>query len=735
MKKSIDFYLRILIVFLLVLFSVENIAQIVKGGSLCDLSEKKRGRKKTQQDKHYYNVAFSGVYSMIPESSFSRDLDILNNEDNPPQQQILHRYLRRQVNKALDERKAQFEKLIENKDSIPRYQERMKQHFLEHLGGFPEKSSLNSRTVDKKNYADYRMEKVLYESQPGFYVSGLFYLPDSNRFEPPYSGVLVLCGHSEEGKAYSSYQKVSILLAKHGFAVLCPDPIGQGERKQILTEDGKGKFPSTLEHNIEGVAPILMGENIATYMIWDAMRAVDYLVSRPEVDSSRIGCTGISGGGNRTSYMMALDERIDVASNGCFITTTRRKNESPGPGDAEQNIHGQIAFGMDHADYIHMRAPKPTLLLGATMDFVPIEGTWESYREAKRLYTRLDEPAKVSIVEAYEEHGYSEPLREATVNWMLRWFKNVDQSVDEEPIEVEPEEVLQCSPRGQTLLMPGARSLFDLYQEKNQGLQAQRKALWNETSKKEILNRIREVTGIRHLNDISAPDVEFRGEILRDGYRIDKVVLRSAEDRLIPGLLFVPEEVDKEPCLYLHGESKKADAEPQGAVEKLVKEGRMVLAVDLTGFGETQVDPWRYTNAVPYLGNNLAEYFIAYMLGDSFLGMRSEDILVSSRFLQEQYFEKTGKKEKVSAIAIGKAGPPALHAVALEEDIFHSVNIKKSLQSWADVVNTPVPEDILDNIVHGALRVYDLPDLVSVVEKPEVNVEEPVNARRELKTP
>ena len=724
-------YLKILIVLISVVFSIDGWAQNDISFIIKDFPNDEMGKRIEQEDLYVAAIP-SGQNNPDGETGDSDDLDVLEEDNKSPDQQMLRCYLRDRIGAALDKRKEQFEELIKAPESIPSYQKRMKQHFIDHLGGFPEQTALNAKTVDKKDYADYRMEKVLYESQPGFYVSGLFYLPDPSQFEPPYPGVIVLCGHSESGKAYPSYQRISILLAKHGFAVLCPDPIGQGERKQILTEDGKGKFPSTLEHNIEGVAPILMGENIATYMIWDAMRAVDYLASWPEVDATRIGCTGISGGGNRTSYMMALDERIDVASNGCFITTTRRKNESPGPGDAEQNIHAQIAFGMDHADYIHMRAPKPTMLLGATMDFVPIEGTWESFREAKRLYTRLGKPSHVSMIEAYEEHGFSRPLREATVSWMLRWLKDIDQTVVEKRISVESEQALQCTPRGQTLLMPKARSVFDLYQEQQIKQKNRREELWKNSHKDEMLEKIRQTAGIRHLDDLQRPGFQLRGKIQRKGYQIKKIALWTSENMALPTLLFVPEECDGEPYLYLHGNGKQQEAQPGGSVEKMAREGHMILAVDLTGFGETQVRPWRYTNAIPYLGNNLAEYFIAYMNGDSFLGMRAEDILVSSRFLKEQYSGETGSNKKVDVIAIGKAGPPALHAVALEEELFQSLKLRRSLQSWANVVNTPLPNDIMGNVVHGALEIYDLPDLISVIEKPEVVVEEPVNAKRDL---
>ena len=114
-----------------------------------------------------------------------------------------------------------------------------------------------------------------------------------------------------------------------------------------------------------------------------------------------------------TSYLMAYDERIARRRAGCFMTTHRRKNESPGPGDAEQNLFAQIREGFDHPDFILARAPKPTLILAATQDFVPIEGTWEAFRQAKRAYTQLGYPERVALIETNAKHGFSRRLRKA----------------------------------------------------------------------------------------------------------------------------------------------------------------------------------------------------------------------------------------------------------------------------------------------------------------------------------
>ena len=651
------------------------------------------------------------------------DLAVLPPAGNRPRtEEMMRSYLRGLAHEALDRRLAKYETL-ETPEQIAAYQQSMRRFFLDQLGGFPRRTPLDARVVDRKTYDDYRLEKVIYESRPGFHVTALFYLP---RTQPPYPGVLLLCGHSETGKA--AYQHAGIFLAKNGMAVLCPDPIGQGERKQILDDRGKGRYRATTEHMIAGIGPILLGQSVATYMIWDGIRGIDYLASRPEVDPDRIGCTGNSGGGNRTSYLMALDERVKCAAPSCFITTTRRKNESPGPGDAEQNIHAQIAHGMDHADYILMRAPRPTLILSATQDYVPIEGAWDAFRQAKRLYGRLGHAERVDLVETDERHGFSTDLRTGAVRWMRRWLLDQDDAVTEAECPIESDKALQCTPDGQVLLMPGARSVFDLYAERERQLAGERKRLQQELNTEQLRTKIRRLAGIRKLKDLPKPEVEQRGTLKRSGYRIDKLILRPEPGIKLPALRFRPDVAgDGRLYLYLHGEGKHVDAAGGGPIEQLVAAGHTVLAVDLRGSGETRTTPWRYKNVLEFAGSNVAEFFIAYMLDKSFVGMRAEDVLISARFLASP-----ARPAPIHVIAIGEAGPAALHAVALEPKQFASLTLRRSLVSWSDVVHTPLSKGALINTVHGALSVYDLPDLISLAGAGRVTIKEPVDARGEV---
>src|SRR5207248_1463563 len=298
--------------------------------------------------------------------------------------------------------------------------------FLASLGGFPEKTPLNPRIVGKETRDGYRIERVIYESRPQHHVTAVLYLPEG---KPPFPGVLLPCGHSANGKAAEAYQRACILMAKNGLAVLCYDPIGQGERVQLLDRQGKPALAaSTSEHTMAGVGALLVGSSTATYRIWDGIRSLDYLASRPEVDPKRLGCTGNSGGGTLTAYLMALDDRIVAAAPSCYITSLERLFATIGPQDAEQNITGQVAFGMEHADYLTMRAPRPTLVCVGTQDYFDIQGAWTSFREAKLLYGLLGHGERVDLFEYNDKHGFSKPRREAAMRWMRRWLLHKDDA-------------------------------------------------------------------------------------------------------------------------------------------------------------------------------------------------------------------------------------------------------------------------------------------------------------------
>lgn len=659
----------------------------------------------------------------------------------------LYAHLQREALIAIDRREAEVERL-KTAAQIREYQQKMQSVFRRQLGEFPERTPLNGRVVRTLDGGDYRVENVIYESQPGHHVTGNLYLPKT---KPPFPGVIIPCGHSHTGKGAEAYQRVAILLAKHGIAALCYDPIGQGERyqmygrgvehidnpasrpnsKKILADiPGQPHFDSVEEHTLIGVGSILLGTSTAKFRIWDGMRSLDYLASRADIDPSKLGCTGNSGGGTLTAYLMALDDRIVCAAPACYLTTFRKLLATSGPQDAEQNIFSQLSLGLDEADYVLMRAPKPTRLLAGTRDATfDITGTWDIFREAKRVYTRLGYSERMDLVESDAPHGFTVQLREGAVQWMKRWLLDRDEPLVEPEFPAWTLADLQCTPKGQVMLLDGERSVFDLHRATEQQFAARRAEFWKAATPEQGRKAVREVLAISSAAETQATNVTNVGSIAREGYRIDKLLLERSDAMPIPALAFVPERGGDEAVLILSDEGKQAGTEVGGAVEKLVRAGKFVLAVDLCGLGETEGRRTRDWSRGLF-GPNGQEFFVAYLLGKSLVGLRTEEILSSARVAAKHGAKDQGRK--VHLLAQGSAGIAALHAAALDPAMFATVELRRTLTSWSSVIQTPLPNRHLTNTVHGALKVYDLPDLVRLIRADGLTIAEPVDAAGEL---
>jgi hypothetical protein len=655
------------------------------------------------------------------------EFQVLQNLEGASPATMMPRYLLDKALKALDRREQRYEEL-QTREQLAAWQEQIRTYFVDALGGFPGRTPLNPQVVGTDERDGYRLERIIFESQPGLFVTANLYLPDG---QPPFPGVLVPCGHSGNGKAAEAYQRISILLAKNGLAALCYDPIEQGERYQLLTDEGRAVVGGTTAHCLVGVGSTLLGRNTATFRIWDGMRAIDYLQSREEIDPQRIGCTGNSGGGTLTSYLMALDERIVCAAPSCYLCGLRRLCETIGPQDAEQNIFGQIGFGLDHADYILARAPRPTLMCTATRDFFDIDGAWDCFRQAKRFYTRLGFSERVDLAETDATHGFSSELRVAAVRWMRRWLLGIDEVITEPEFEVAGDEQLQCTPRGQVMLLDGARSTYELNIELDEALAEQRKAFWQQTGEAGALAEVRRISGIRRLADLPECEHELVETVeSHDRYQLRKLILRPEAGVTLPALAFAPEERSGEAYLYLHADGKHVDAAPGGPIERLVDRGHVVLAVDPRGIGETAPTEASRRGIANYIGPQWKEMYLAYLLGTSYLAMRAEDISVCGRFLAK--YDAGDAPHRVHLVSIGSVGPPALHAAVLEPGLFASVSLRKCLDSWASVVRTPLATNQFQNVVHGALKTYDLPNVRATLPEDKLIVRDPVGPTGQL---
>jgi hypothetical protein len=357
------------------------------------------------------------------------------------------------------------------------------------------------------------------------------------------------------------------------------------------------------------------------------------------------------------------------------------------------------------------------------------------------------------LTEPDAPHGFTLQTREATVQWMRRWLLGVDdvvREIDELPEPMDDKllwklsdgdwtnQELQCTTEGQVLLMPDEKSVFLLNAEIEQGLRKKRKATWKELTAGERRDLVRKTIDRRmgfqpvqnEADDtrgrVGNPSYESVGTIQRNGYSIEKLVLTPEPGIQLSGLAFIPAKPNGKSYLYLHGESMKVDAAPGGPVEALVKEDHIVLTAELRGIGETETGHDKRDYGRGRFGRDVQEIFLAYLIGRSYVGMRTDDVMSWAQFLA-RYKTTPDRPTELHLVAIGEAAIPALHAAALDPERFASVRLRNMISSWVEVVRTPENLNQAANVVHGALKHYDLPDLIDLAGANKVLVEEPVD--------
>ena len=584
---------------------------------------------------------------------------------------------------------------------VTRRQEHIRERMLAAVGGFPERTPLNARTTGVLERDGYRVEKLIFESLPGFPVTANVYVP--TRGTPPYPAVLGVAGHSDNGKASEPYQRVWISLARRGILAIAWDPPGQGERSEYLDPaTGKSRVGvGTAQHIMAGVQCLLTGANFARYEIWDGIRAFDYLLTRPDVDPARIGVAGNSGGGTQAAYLAVFEPRLAAAAPSCYITSWAKLWREPGPQDAEQVFAGFLKDGLDFGDFLIAFAPKPFQMAAAIRDFFPIDGARATFAEARRIYELADAPGRAGYFEYDDTHGWTKPRREATYRFLERWLKGRDDAGIEPEFAIEKDQDLQVTPTGQVATSMKVETVASLNRALAERLHAGRAASKGGDLGEAIARRL----GFKP--PVAAPGVAPRGVVRREGYRIEKLTLEPEPGIVLPALAFAPapEEERRPAVLYLNAAGKSADAAPGGDIEALVRAGRLVLAVDLRGWGESGIEsgPRGYT---PLYRTVMR----ALLVGETLAGMQVADALAAFQYLAAR---PDVDPRRVDVLGKANGGTVALFAAALEPRI-RRLATEGALVSYLDIARAPVHEGILDLVVPGVLADFDLPDLAGL---------------------
>lgn len=562
-------------------------------------------------------------------------------------------------------------------------------------GPFPEKTPLNAKVTGVLKKDGYKIEKIVFESQPAFYVTGVLFIPEGKGKKP---AILFTSGHYQEAFRNPVYQTVILNLVKKGFIVFAIDPLSQGERIQLYDDAKKASAigPTTREHGYLGAQTLIPGVSLARYFIWDGIRAIDYLLTRKEVDPERLGVTGHSGGGTQSAYIFACDERIKAGAPINYITGFRRLLESIGPQDAEQNMFHAVSNGITHADLLEVRAPNPSLILAGTRDFFSIQGARESYAEVKNAYRILGAEENANYVDDDFEHGYTKKLREGTYTFFQKSLNMPGNPLDEDITVLDPEELKVTTTGIVATSFENTETVFSINKKESQKLLD-----ILQSSRKQVDNHlVKVVEDAKELSGYVSPQTElkpvFRGRYQRDGYSVEMYALHGEENCILPLLVFVPGIGNKFPgVIYLNPKGKIADASAGGKIETLVKKGYIVAAPDLIGTGETA-----------------GSGGVAMLIGRSIAGIQAGDVNRVVSFLKSR---SDVDINNIGGIAFGEMGPVLLYAAAFSNEIKALTLVGAPVSYSSIVMNKFYDPGFANNAVAGALTAYDLPDLIGCI--------------------
>lgn len=581
------------------------------------------------------------------------------------------------------------------------------------FGPWPKKTPLKPRITNVVKRDGYRIENIIFESRPNFQVTANLYLPA--KIDKPIPGVVGTCGHSHNGKAAEAYQSFAQGLAKLGYACLIYDPIGQGERLQYLKDDLKSKLrPGTAEHINAGNQQLLVGEFFGSWRAWDGIRALDYLLTRPEIDPKHVGVTGNSGGGTMSNWLAGVEQRWTMAAPSCFVTTFRRNLENELPADSEQCPPDALGLGLDHCDFLAAMAPKPTVILAKERDYFDARGAEEAFARLKHLYRLLGAEENVRLFIGPTYHGFSQENREA----MYQLFDHaigLKEKRTEPDITIEKDETLWCTPKGQ-VGEQGSRSIFSFTSALSRRLGRQRKGVRGAELKRVLRGLLNmpdakgapEYRILRPTGSRKYPTRYHLNYAVETEPGIQAVVTRLSKERLYSR----PRPAGKKAVLYVSHRSADTELREETWLRDLTNEAgeAPVFACDVRGIGESQPGTCRPNSFDSPYG---CDYFYAshsLMLGEPYVGRRTFDVL---RVLD--WLAGFGHTE-VHLVAKAWGAIPGAFASVLSDRV-KEVTLRGALGSYSSIAESEMYEWPVAVFLPDVLKRLDLPDCYAELKR------------------
>lgn len=268
-----------------------------------------------------------------------------------------------------------------------------------------EKSPLKARIFGKVSKGDYSIEKVFFESYPGFYVTGNLYRPLGKK--GPFPGILTPHGHWAYGRlenqSLASMPGLGINLARQGHVVFAYDMLAYNDSRQVKDH----RRPLDRGFSLWGIGWLGI-------QLWNSIRSVDFLQSLPDVDPDRIGCTGASGGGTQTFLLTAVDDRVKVSAPVNMISHYMQ-------GGCICENQANLRLDTNNMEIAALTAPRPQLMVSASGDWTR-ETPRVEFPAVQSVYRLLGAGHKAQTMQSMADHNYNRESREAVYAWFGRWL-------------------------------------------------------------------------------------------------------------------------------------------------------------------------------------------------------------------------------------------------------------------------------------------------------------------------
>jgi cephalosporin-C deacetylase-like acetyl esterase len=600
---------------------------------------------------------------------------------------------------------------LQSPGAVRRRQEDIRRALLAGLGGLPPSDApLNARVTGTVKGDGFTIEKIIFEARPHQYVTANLYLPAN--LQGRSAAVLFLCGHHQAAKQQPEYQVVCQTLVRAGLIVLAQDPVGQGERLSYYdpATQQTAVAACTRDHDTAGAQCRFLDEGIARYFLHDAMRSVDYLLSRPEVDPARIGVTGNSGGGTQTSLMMLTDPRVAAAAPGTFITTRDAYQRTGQSQDAEQIWSGFTRAGLDHEDILLAMAPKPVCVLAVTSDFFPIEGTRRTVTRARRIWKLFGADSALELQEDKSVHSFTPALAQAAAHFFAKHLLGREVDLTGFSPRPFPAEVLQCTKTGQVRGdFSDAEFVFDSTDAHARAAAKARAALSPEERRTQAAAWLREqVFRDRDSNPLNPRVIERARHV--DGFDVDVAFWWSQPHLANLGMLIRPHGAkERRPVtIAVWDDGTAALSRHAGWIKAECDRGRAVFVLDLCGQGPLKPDPVNFRPPGHFYDTWHKFSDDLDWIGDSLVALRTYEVLRAIDVLSE-WPELAGGEVRIHGY--GRAGVHARLAAILDERI-KGCDWAEGF-TFSEFVRTRVYDslDVKTLVLPGVLKHFDLDEL------------------------